>query len=126
MLEHMREQQALVDLRAVLVLLHAGGLRGDLRARGREAGHQRGRRVGEVVNAQRARHAVGQPVVERRRMRAQKPLAQGAGIREQRRRLRRLRGVALRLRRQPGECGGGRRPLTPACVGIRLERAGER
>ena len=55
--QDVREEDALIDLDAVLVALHLLALRIDLRARRRQAGHERGGLVGEHVR--RARSASG-------------------------------------------------------------------
>ena len=73
--EELVEQDALVDLDAVLVGLPQLGLGVDLGLGRHEAGHEAGGVVGQPLDAHELPAAVGQPVVERAGMAAQEGVA---------------------------------------------------
>ena len=105
--EHMGEQDALVDLDAVLVALVETGFGGDLPLGGDEAGHQRGGAPGQLLHAEEARAAGGRFVVDTLRVRGQEALARCAGRRQHGSGRRGLGGTPLRLRRQRADEAAG-------------------
>ena len=63
--QELGDEDALLDLAAVLVHLHSLGLMRDFLARGNEAGPELGGTVDEVIDAGAPRPTVRQPIVDR-------------------------------------------------------------
>ena len=101
MAEHMRQEDALVDLDAVLVALVEGRLRRDLLARRHQPGHRAGRGEDELFEADETRAVAGQAVVDPFGMGGEEALARLPRRRQDRRGGGRLVGAAPRFRRQP-------------------------
>src|SRR5438105_4464512 len=62
--EHSGDEDALIDLQSFLVALRERGLGRDLRARRSEPGHERGRVVYELLDANESRALLREPVID--------------------------------------------------------------
>ena len=122
--EHMGEEDALVDLDAVLVALVERGLGGNLLAARHQAGNGRRRGVDEVLDPDEAGPLAGQRVIDPVGMGGEEALPAGAGGRQDFAGRRGFRGVPLRLRRQGGEEPRGLRPERDVAVEIGIETLG--
>ena len=101
--EHMREEQALVDLDAVLVALRMSRVGADLLLRRDQPRNERRRGVDELVDAAESRAALGQAVVNLFDMRGEERFARRAPVRHERVGSRLFGLVPPRLWRQPAK-----------------------
>ena len=122
--EDVREEDALVDLDAVLVALVEAGFGGDLPLGRDEAGHQRGGAPGQLVHAEEARAAGRGRIVDPIGVRGQEALARCAGRRQHRSGRRGLGGPPLRLLRQRADQAAGLGPEGAVARDVRLVGAG--
>src|SRR5436309_6352650 len=97
MRKDVREENALIDLGAVLVALHLLTLRRDLRARRHETGNQIGSGVDQRLGAQERGLTLSQCAINRLGMTGQKCFAALAADAEDALRSAQLFGVAFRL-----------------------------
>ena len=121
--EHMGEEQALVDLGAVLVALPMSGLRVDLGARRNQPGDELRRGVDEVVEPPERRAALRQAIVDKFDMSGEKRLARRVRVRQQRLRRRPFRFVPPGLRRQPPKQSRRAAPEGAVLASVGLELA---
>jgi hypothetical protein len=115
------EEDALIDLDAVLVALRFPALRIDLRARRRQAGNELRGLIGERLGAHEAGLVLGQHRIERLRVFPEKGFACLAPGVEDRVGCACLLWIALRLVRQCGEQLMALEPELRMAVGVVLE-----
>src|SRR3984957_11828297 len=121
--KHMRKEEALVDLRDVLVALPMSGLRGDLSSCRDQSRNELRRGVNKVVEAPERRAAFGQAIVDRLDMSSEEGFARRVRVRQQCLRSHPFRFVPPRLRRQPPKESRRAAPEGAVLASVGLELA---
>ncbi len=123
--QHLRQENALIDLDAILLALHRDAFGLDLPLRWRQPRHQFRRLIDEVVDPQEFFQPVGQLAIDGAGMRGEKALARVAAPQQDDIRRELLLDAALRLLRQLGQKIRSSPPEAHAGRGVALELVAE-